>query len=227
MPKRRLNLATKQDFQIVFCFFSFLLVLMLAIGCENSPSSPTPLSTPTPTPVPTITVSFSTDLISNGYPNVHAEAEYLFSYFTPCLCMPSTMASPCTLGLNGYIGGYSPSIYSTAVSLVNMGQSVQIQLQSMPATLGQTLTWITNFDVPSVDQSQASSHGLASNIYTDTATFPAPLFWRLDATALYQFAGNNTAYAFAWARTDSAPISTLADLQTPQTIVLNIPITIQ
>ncbi len=204
-----------------------LFILSFAVGCGNAPSSPTPTA-PTPTPVPTITVSFTTSLMDFEYgaSGDNVESVYLFSYFTTCLCMPSTMVAPVTFGLNGYIGGYSPTNFPMPVSLVHIGTGVGTALMSMPATLGQALTWITNLAVPTADQTQATSNSLPSNLYTDTATWPVSMFWRLDASADYGFAGTGTTTSFAWGRTTSAPVSNLTDLQIPQTVILSIPVTI-
>jgi len=138
------------------------------------------------------------------------------------------MVAPLTMNLNGYIGVYSPSFHSFPVSTIGAGgQGIGIELLSMPATLGQALTWITNLTVPTADQTQATANDIPANFYTNTAEFPVSFGWQLEAYADYQFGGSANAYPLGTeVRNWSAPISTFTNLQSPQTVIFNIPVTV-
>ena len=224
----------------------FILFQPGCTGSSNPPTTsssqnPTPTAvfspTQTQTPLPTITVMETLSLVDTRFnaSGDDCEAQFLFMYFTNYGPAPSVMIAPCTLQFSGYLGTYSPSLFPQAVSLVDYtncasgaapGQMPAVALPNMPATLGESLTWTSSFVVPAVDQTQAASNGLPANIYTDTTDFPVPLVWVQRANASYQFAGSSSSYGFASTVVTSAPISNLADLQSPQTLILNIPVTV-
>lgn len=211
---------------VLFVTFALIaLVLQFACSGNNSPST---TSAPTPTPVPTISANFSASLMDfeSGTSGDTWESEHLFQFFTTCFCIPSTMVAPITFGLNGYLGNFSPSNFPIITSVVNLGSGLNIILGPMPATLGQSLTWVTSVTVPSADQAEAAANSLPSNLYSNTGIWPVSMFWRLDVSAYYSFAGSSTAYTFFTNRASSNPVSNLNDLQVPQTVVLNIPVTI-
>lgn len=213
----------------------FSTILLSIIGsCGNNPtSSPKPIAQPTPTATSTAVIQGHFSMAVTGAAGGE-EFAYEMVDFTACgACTTASLffPAPCTMQLSGAIAPFASNQMLTSWDSIN---TIQFSIPYTPVTLGQSVTWIAAFVIPTVDVNEAFTNGMAGVgvtpgdelDYNFASNFSQDMKWVLNGYVDYNIPGTSIGSILVQGGLISPYLNTFNEVQAPQTLILSVPVTL-